>query len=417
MLAVGINHHTAPVSLREKVAFSPEHMPGALRTLLQDANLPEATILSTCNRMELYSSVQEDGVHAIVAWLHKHHQLRSGDLEQHLYVHHNEQAVRHIMRVASGLDSMVLGEPQILGQMKHAVSIAHDVGVMGSRLHRLFQYTFAVAKQIRTDTAIGAKPVSVAFAAVRLAQHIFSDLRSLRVLLIGAGETIELTARHLYQQGVHQITIANRSLERAVQLAELFQADAIPLSCIPEQLPLCDIVITSTGSPLPLIGKGLVERAIKLRKHKPMFMVDLAVPRDIEAEVEQLDDVFLYTIDDLKHTIAEHLEERREAAQQAESIITQKAHKFMQWLQSLQAMDTIRAYRDKYDHIREAELARAIAQLKHGVSPEEALSQLAHRLSHKFMHAPSVTLRHASHHGEHHMLDIARHLFELNSES
>ena len=305
LLALGINHKTASVSVREKVAFAPEQMADALAQACELAHLKEVAILSTCNRTELYCSTELEGTRALLEWLGGYHKLDPDELQTCSYAHWGQDAAQHMMRVASGLDSLVLGEPQILGQLKSCYAVSQSAGVVGAELDRLFQQTFAVAKKVRTDTAIGENPVSVAYASVSLAQHIFSDLSQSKALLIGAGETIELVARHLSEAGVKQMTVANRTLVRAEALAEEFNARAILLGDIPEALEDADIVIASTASQLPILGKGAVESALKKRKHRPIFMVDIAVPRDIEHEVAELDDVYLYTVDDLKEVIEE----------------------------------------------------------------------------------------------------------------
>lgn len=298
-LALGINHKTASVDVRERVAFTPEQLVEALQQLCRLTDSREAAILSTCNRSELYIEQDQLSADIVLRWLADYHHLSLDELRASAYVHEDDAAVRHMMRVASGLDSLVLGEPQILGQMKSAYAVAREAGTIGPLLGRLFQATFNAAKQVRTDTAIGENPVSVAFAAVSLAKQIFSDLQRSQALLIGAGETITLVARHLHELGVKRIVVANRTLERASLLAEQFGAHAVLLSDIPAELVRSDIVISSTASQLPILGKGAVESALKLRKHKPIFMVDIAVPRDIEPEVGELDDVYLYSVDDL----------------------------------------------------------------------------------------------------------------------
>ncbi len=308
-LALGINHKTASVDVRERVAFTPEQLVEALQQLCRLTDSREAAILSTCNRSELYIEQDHLSADIVLRWLADYHHLSLDELRACAYVHEDDAAVRHMMRVASGLDSLVLGEPQILGQMKSAYAVAREAGTIGPLLGRLFQATFNAAKQVRTDTAIGENPVSVAFAAVSLAKQIFSDLQRSQALLIGAGETITLVARHLHELGVKRIVVANRTLERASILAEQFGAHAVLLSDIPAELVRSDIVISSTASQLPILGKGAVESALKLRKHKPIFMVDIAVPRDIEPEVGELDDVYLYSVDDLHEVVAEKPQE------------------------------------------------------------------------------------------------------------
>jgi len=332
-------------------------------------------------------------------------------------VHEDDAAVRHMMRVASGLDSLVLGEPQILGQMKSAYAVAREAGTIGPLLGRLFQATFNAAKQVRTDTAIGENPVSVAFAAVSLAKQIFSDLQRSQALLIGAGETITLVARHLHELGVKRIVVANRTLERASILAEQFGAHAVLLSDIPAELVRSDIVISSTASQLPILGKGAVESALKLRKHKPIFMVDIAVPRDIEPEVGELDDVYLYSVDDLHEVVAENLKSRQGAAQAAEEMVAIGADDFMVRLRELAAVDVLKAYRQQSERTRDEELQKAQRMLANGTSAEDVLVQLARGLTNKLLHAPSVQLKKLTAEGRLDALAMAQELFALGEGS
>ena len=413
-LALGINHKTAPVEIRERVAFSPEQLVDALKQLCQRTASREAAILSTCNRSELYLEQETVAAEQVLAWLADYHQLDLDDLRAYAYIHADDSAVRHMMRVASGLDSMVLGEPQILGQMKSAFAVAREAGTIGPLLGRLFQATFNTAKLVRTDTAIGENPVSVAFASVSLAKQIFSDLQRSQALLIGAGETISLVARHLHDQGVGRIVVANRTLERASLVAEQFGARAVLLSDIPHELVNSDIVISSTASQLPILGKGAVESALKQRKHKPIFMVDIAVPRDIEAEVGELDDVYLYTVDDLHEVIAENLKSRQGAAQAAEELVAAGTEDFMQRLRELAAVDVLKAYRQQAERLRDEELAKARRQLANGSPAEEVLAQLARGLTNKLLHAPSVQLKKLSADGRIDALALAQELFCLD---
>lgn len=413
-LALGINHKTASVDVRERVAFTPEQMVEALRQLCRETLSREAAILSTCNRSELYLEMEQPLPDNVLAWLAHYHHLSLDELRACAYIHEDNEAVQHMMRVASGLDSMILGEPQILGQMKSAYAVAREAGTVGPLLGRLFQATFNTAKSVRTDTAIGENPVSVAFAAVSLAKQIFSDLNRSQALLIGAGETITLVARHLYEQGVKRIVVANRTLERASHLAEQFGAHTILLADIPEELPNSDIVISSTASQLPILGKGAVERALKQRKHKPMFMVDIAVPRDIEPEVSELDDVYLYTVDDLHEVITENLKSRQGAAQAAEKLVLAGVDEFMHRLRELAAVDVLRAYRQQAEQMRDDELARAQRQLANGVAPDQVLAALARSLTNKLLHAPSVQLKKLSAEGRIDALALAQELFALD---
>jgi len=416
ILAVGLNHKTAPVEIRERVAFGPNILVGALRSLTELAPICEGLILSTCNRTELYCSLyadvgHTDGERSVSDWLGRFHGLDPVQLESYLYTRLDRAAVSHLLRVTSGLDSMVLGEPQILGQVKTAFQIANDSGATGKLLGRLFQNAFAVAKQVRTDTAIGNSPVSVAFAAVSLARQIFSDLSDQTALLVGAGETIELAARHLHQHRIGRILVANRTVERAHGLAVRFDGFAIALTEVANHLPQVDILITSTASPLPILGKGTVERALRQRKHRPIFMVDIAVPRDIEPEVGELDDIYLYTVDDLREVVAEGLRSRREAAEQAEEIIGFHTEEFLCWLRSLDAVTLIQDYRDQAEHLRDQVLAKARRQLQGGKPPEEVIGFLAHTLTNKLLHGPSVRLRQAGREGREELLAAANELF------
>lgn len=413
-LALGINHKTASVDVRERVAFTPEQLVEALQQLCRITPSREAAILSTCNRSELYLEQDRLSADEVLRWLADYHQLSLDELRACAYVHQDSEAVRHMMRVASGLDSMILGEPQILGQMKSAYAVAREAGTVGPLLGRLFQATFSTAKTVRTDTAIGENPVSVAFAAVSLAKQIFADLHRSQALLIGAGETISLVARHLHDQGVRRIVVANRTLERASQLAEQFGAHAVLLADIPQELAHSDIVISSTASQLPILGKGAVERALKKRKHKPMFMVDIAVPRDIEPEVGELDDVYLYTVDDLHEVIEENLKSRQGAAQAAEELVSAGADEFMQRLRELAAVDVLKAYRQQAERLRDEELGKAQRLLANGGNADEVLAQLARGLTNKLLHAPSVQLKKLSAAGRFEALAVAQELFALD---
>lgn len=417
LIAFGINHKTAPVDIREKVAFAPEKMEQALHQCINNGTVSEAAIVSTCNRTELYTNLNEENDYAgLLEWFCQYHHLDKENIEPYVYLHKNNDAVQHILRVASGLDSLVLGEPQILGQIKDAYSLANQAGTLGRQLNRLFQHTFSVAKQVRTDTAIGANPVSVAFAAVSLSKRIFADLSKHTALLIGAGETTELVAQHLANQGVNKMIVANRTVERAQILANKFDAEAIALSEMPERLVEADIIIASTASQLPILGKGAVERALKQRKHRPIFMVDIAVPRDIEPEVGELDDVYLYTVDDLHEVIEEGRQSREEAAVQAEEIIVHQVEHFMGWLRSLQGIDTIRAFREQAEAKRDEQLAIAQKQLAAGKDPEQIMDDLARTLTNKLIHEPTAQLNHAAHSGRKELLDTARELFNLDPE-
>jgi glutamyl-tRNA reductase len=414
LLALGLNHKTAPVEVRERLTFGPDIIAGALRDLTGRDGVREAVVLSTCNRTEVYCAIDDGGEDTVRGWVGGFHGISPERVNPYLYAHAGRDAVTHLLRVASGLDSMVLGEPQILGQVKGAYQNACDCESTGKLLCRLFQHAFSVAKTVRTDTAIGNSPVSVAFAAVSLARQIFSDLSKQTALLIGAGETIELAARHLRQNGIGRIIVANRTVERAHELASQFDGFAIALTEISNHLAEGDIVIASTASPLPVLGKGAVERALKARRHRPMFMVDIAVPRDIEPEVADLNDVYLYTVDDLQGVVDEGLRSRQEAAVQAEEMVAFHADEFMAWLRSLDAAGLIQDYRQRAEQLRDEVLERALRQLESGKAPQDVLGFLAHTLTNKLLHAPSTRLRQAAREGEADILDAANELFQLD---
>ncbi|MAG65466.1 MULTISPECIES: glutamyl-tRNA reductase [Pseudomonas] len=416
-IALGINHRTAGVEVRERVSFSPEQLPDALQRLRAEAGADEVAILSTCNRTELYCAQDRLDAERLVEWVARFHGMTADEIRRSSYLHQDAGAVNHMMRVAAGLDSLVLGEPQILGQMKDAWQAARTAGTLGPYLDRLFQSTFSMAKQVRTDTAIGENPVSVAFAAVSLARQIFADLRRSTALLIGAGETIGLVARHLFEQGVGRIIVANRTLQRAELLSEPLGGQAIVLTQIPDILAECDVVISSTASPLPILGKGAVERALKQRRHKPMFMVDIAVPRDIEPEVGSLSDVYLYTVDDLHEVIEENLRSRQGAAEAAERLIELGTGDFMQRLRALAAVDVLRSYRQKAEQARDQELQKALAKLQRGADPALVMAEMARMLTNKLLHDPSVQLKQMTAQGRVEALALAQELFALGDSA
>ena len=393
LFTLGINHRTAPLSVREHVAFHAEELRRALADLASGGRVHEAAILSTCNRTELY--FQADTPQAAIEWLADYRRLAHHDIEPYLYTHPEREAVRHAFRVASGLDSMVLGEPQILGQMKEAVRIARESGTLGTTLNKLFQNSFAVAKDVRSTTAIGANIVSMAAAAVRLAERIFERISDQKVLFIGAGEMIELCATHFSAKKPKQIVIANRTIDRGRALADRFGATAIRLEDVGERLSEFDIVVSCTASQLPIIGLGLVERAIKARRHRPMFMVDLAVPRDVELEVGELDDVFLYTVDDLAQVVETGMESRQTAVVDAETIVAARVDSFLLWLQTRETVPVIRSLRDSAERTRRHEMEHALKLLAKGDDPAAVLDHLSHRLTNKFLHAPTQALNQA----------------------
>jgi glutamyl-tRNA reductase len=390
LFALGLSHSTAPLPVRERVVFHVEKLFDALGELTRGQRVAEAAILSTCNRTELYLSAGEPQTAA--EWLAQYHRLQPEELRPYLYTLPQEEAVRHTFRVAAGLDSMVLGEPQILGQMKEAVRAAQAAGTLGTVLHKLFQRTFAVAKEVRSTTHVGANSVSMAAAAVKLAARIFPSLREQKVLFIGAGEMIELCATHFAAQAPARIAVANRTLERAQALAHRFAGHALELRSLAAHLQDYDIIVSCTASSLPILGKGLVERALRARRHRPMFMVDLAVPRDVEAEVAELDDVFLYTVDDLHAIVQGNLDARRSALEQAEAIIETQVGQFMHWMAARASVPLIRRLREQGEAARRHELERALRHLQRGDDPKAVLETLSQGLTNKLLHAPTQAL-------------------------
>ena len=414
VLSLGLNHSTAPVAIRERAAVAADHLDDALLDISKCPDIQEATILSTCNRTEVYCQINANKIEVVSNWLCNFHELNKQEVAPFLYALPNQQAVQHAFRVASGLDSMVIGEPQILGQMKTAFAIAHRNGNTGKVLNRLFQHTFSVAKEVRSSTSIGSNAVSVAYAAVALSKQIFSSIENQTVLLIGAGETIELACRHLYSQGVRNIIVANRTLSRAEGLAKEFGAQAISLHELPNRLPDADIVFSSTASTLPILGKGAIESALKLRKNKPIFIVDLAIPRDVEPQVGDVNNVYLYTVDDLQQVVTDNLESRKKAAVEAEKIVADQTLQFMHWFNNLQSIPTIRQLRDNTKVLTQQELNHAQKRLVAGDKPELVLQQFAHALSQKFMHNPTESLRRNHDEG---LLLATRQLFNLDSQT
>ncbi len=422
LIALGINHNSAAVEVRERVAFAPEQVNEALVDACEAAQVHEVVILSTCNRTELYAIVPEGTVLAdkavqLIDWIANYHHLSAQELRQSAYHFEAEHALQHMIQVASGLDSMVLGEPQIFGQLKSAYAVASESGTVGSELGRLFPRVFSIAKRVRTDTAIGENPVSVAYAAVDLAGHIFADLSKSNALLVGAGETVELVARHLIEAGVSRIVIANRTLGRARELAQKFGAEAVLLAEIPEQLLDADIVITSTASQLPILGKGAVEQALKARKHRPFLMVDIAVPRDIEPQVGDLRDVYLYSVDDLREIVDQNMRSRRDEATKADVIIEEGVRLYVEEVRSLGAVDTVKEYRQMAEQMREQELQRALRGLSRGDDPQQVVAQLARAITNKLIHAPTSGLKQASAEGRLDVLASARKLLGLEGRA
>lgn len=420
LIAFGINHKSAAVEVRERVAFAPEQVPEALQDARQRLNLDEVVILSTCNRTEIYACLADGdrglALARLAEWLADYHHLSAGELAQAAYLHAEDAALVHLAKVASGLDSMILGEPQIFGQLKSAYAVASEAGTLGGELDRALQKVFSIAKRVRTDTAIGENPVSVAYAAVDLAKHIFADLDRCSALLVGAGETIELVARHLLEAGVRRIVIANRTLGRARELGQKFGAEAVMLADIPEELVSADIVISSTASQLPILGKGAVERAIRARKHRPILMVDIAVPRDIEPQVGELADIYLYTVDDLREIVDDNLRNRQQEARKADRLIEDGVRAYLEERRSAAAVDSVREYRDMAERLREQELQRALRALARGDDAGQVVSQLARTLTNKLIHAPTAGLKRASVDGHQDLLASARRLLGLDAD-
>ena len=417
VLTLGLNHTTAPLDVRGRFAFAPHQLQDPLRALTQRLSraAPEAALLSTCNRTELYLAADAHEAAALVQpateWLAAQGGVSTSQLGGWTYAAENRAAARHAFRVAAGLDSMVLGEPQILGQMKQAVREADEAGTLGTTLHQLFQRSFAVAKEVRTSTEIGSHSVSMAAAAVRLASQLFEDLRQQTVLFVGAGEMIELVATHFAAREPKSMTLANRTLERGEALAARFGAQVIRLADLPEQLHGFDIVVSCTASSLPIIGLGAVERALKARRRRPMFMVDLAVPRDIEPEVAKLDDVYLYTVDDLSSLVQTAGEKRQAAVEQAEAIIDAGVQSFAHWLDQRATVPLIQALNKQADAWREAELARARKQLARGANADEVLDALARSLTQKMLHGAYAELNAADAEQREQVADAVSRLF------
>jgi glutamyl-tRNA reductase len=393
VFTLGLNHATAPIDLRGRFAFSSEQLAPTLRAFRQRLQRsPEAALVSTCNRTELYVGADAGLVAPAFDWLAEVGGMSGSALREHAYVLENEAAARHAFRVASGLDSMVLGEPQILGQMKQAVREADTAGTLGTTLHQMFQRSFAVAKEVRTSTEIGSHSISMAAASVRLASQLFEDLSELKVLFVGAGEMIELVATHFAARKPRAMALANRTRERGEKLASKFNAEVLPLADLPQRLGEFDVVISCTASTLPIIGLGAVERALKARKRRPMFMVDLAVPRDIEPEVSRLSDVYLYTVDDLSSLVQIAGEKRQAAVQQAEAIIETGVQGFVNWLGQRGTVPLIQALNAQADEWRAAEIARARKLLAKGESVDAVLESLSRGLTQKMLHGALVEL-------------------------
>ena len=412
LTAVGLNHQTAPLSIREKLAFTAASLPEAVRNLARSKAAKEAVILSTCNRTELYCVGETE---QIIEWLAQYHNLPAEEIRPYLYTLDNNETIRHAFRVACGLDSMVLGEPQILGQIKDAVRVAQEQESINTNLNALFQKTFAVAKEVRTDTAVGENSVSMASASVKLAEQIFPDIGDLNVLFIGAGEMIELVATYFAAKSPKLITVANRTLPRAQELCDKLGLNAEPclLTELPDILHEYDVVVSSTASQLPLVGKGMVERALRLRLNMPMFLLDLAVPRDIEAEVGELNDAYLYTVDDMMGIVQDGKEARQKAAAAAEAMVEEKVGEFVRLQQSRQSVPLIRALRDEGERARRQVLENAMKQLAKGASAEEVLERLSIQLTNKLLHSPTQTLNKAGSENSN-LVDAVAQIYQLD---
>jgi glutamyl-tRNA reductase len=414
LVVVGVNHRTAPVEVRERVVFDPARVPEALRELTSLPDVRESIIVSTCNRTELYC-VTERGDPALGEWLQRYHQLGSS-IHHCLYRHEEMRAVTHAFSVASGLDSMVLGEPQLLGQLKDAYRTAQETGTTGPALNQLFQAAFSVAKRVRTETQIGANAVSVASAAVSMAKTVFSSFDTRTALMVGAGETIALAARHLHADGLRRMIVANRSVDRARELAAEFQGFAISLDEIPSHLREADIVVASTASPNPIITRAMTASALRARKRRPIFMVDIAVPRDIEPEVAELEDVYLFTIDDLQSVVKENMEGRRQAAREADQLIAAEADRFEMKLRTRDAAPTIRRLRHQAEQAREHTLDQARHMLAAGRSADEVLDFLSATLTNRLIHAPSQRLREAAESGDDAIIEAITNIYHLDRD-
>lgn len=413
-VACGLNHKTAPINVREKVALSSATQDSLLQSLLSLPEVNEATILSTCNRTEIYCDTHDPKV--LAPWLASEHQLPVESLSPYLYIHKGRQGIQHALRVASGLDSMMIGEPQILGQMKQAYQHANQLGAIKTKLRPAFEYIFSASKRIRTQSGVGSNPVSVAYAAVQLMGQFFSDYKSLNVLLIGSGETAALVAKYLHQQGVHQFMIANRTLENAEKLAQVFGGKAIAISNLAQYLPQADVVVSATTCPIPFINKNLVEHALTQRNHAPMFFLDLAVPRDIEADISELAQVHLYNVDDLQNMIEKGMEERRQAALHAEQLIEDELNNYLDKQRALKAKKVICNYRSQMQHLAQKELQRALKKLSAGHCQHLVLNEFSERLVNKLTHNPTTGFTQIARDGREDLFTLAQYLFNTTSQ-
>ena len=417
LFTVGISHHTAPIEIREKVAIARSDYSDRVRQLCALTGIEEVLILGTCNRTEIYCLSTAAGKSGLIEWIHRVNDIPAGDLDKHLYQHEGEDAARHLIRVASGLDSLVLGETQILGQLKDAWQQAHDAGSLGKVLDRLFQHTFNAAKSIRTNSGISDHTVSVAYTAVVLARQIFGDLSSQTVVLIGAGEMIQLCGRYLRDHGIAKLLIVNRSRDKAEELAAELGATALTLDQLQEALPRADILISSTASPDPVIMKADIKAALRQRRHRPMFLVDIAVPRDIDPEISKVKDVYLYTIDDLQQVVDENMEQRNAAAQSASGDVDEAVSGFMRWMSGIRAARTLKKIRAQSHEYEEELRERALRKLEAGQDPSEVLEQLTRTLTNKILHWPSKRLREAAESRDYEVLKAADRIFRQEDQA
>jgi len=411
LFTIGISHHTAPIEIREKVAIPRTEYSARVDELRALSGVEEVLILGTCNRTEIYCLSTQAGREEVQEWVHRSNAIPPGEFDRYFYAHEGEEVARHLIRVASGLDSLVLGETQILGQLKEAWQQAHDAGSLGTVLDRLFQHTFASAKSIRTRSGISEHPVSVAYTAVVLARQIFGDLDSKTVMLVGAGEMVQLCGRYLRDHGIANLLILNRSLAKAEELATELDATAMTLDRLGEALPRADILISSTASSQPVINKSDVKAALRQRRHRPMFLVDIAVPRDIDPAVARLKDVYLYTIDDLQQVVDENMQQRSEAAALALADVDEAVNAFMRWLYGIRAGRTLKRIRDQSHDFEQELTERALKRLQAGQEPAEVLQQMANTLTNKILHLPSKRLREAAEERDYDVLKAADRIF------
>jgi glutamyl-tRNA reductase len=411
LFTLGISHQTAPISIRERLAFAAESLPEALASLSTVPGVEGCSILSTCNRTELYVSSEQAITRRIMEWLHEWHGLAPGQFREHLYQLEHAACTYHLIKVISGMDSMIIGEPQVAGQAKQAWQLAQTAETLDTRLDRMFQHAFAAAKRVRSETGIGRDPVTLPFAALRLARQIFGGVDSLRVLLIGAGEMIEDCATHFHASGMNTLTIANRSAERAGRLAERFGARASTLDALPELLGKSDLVVACTASPGAIIDRDMFREALKQRRRQPMFALDLSVPRNISADCGELEDLYLYTIDDLRAIVESAQQQRQESLQQANAIVESEVATFERWLRLQATSSTLKALRQQAQGQREVLLERARAELERGGDPEDVMRRLSHRLVNRLLHGPSIRLRQAAEAGDEDLLAAARYYF------